>query len=303
MKRLATVLVLGLAALTATCSDMESPGAPTAEIDAPEPPVRRGTAPTVPTVGPIDARTPTRDARYSWSTRLYRELVSDAYERSVGWGRAYMLRDPATIRISVFRGDVDGRCQIGRTVRDLNGGSISYQSIISRNARHLIENATGQPWREKTYATANPALAAQISNDPGYITIGFVSNPAQCDSSRAIACAQVGSRPGGIKLKLDHSCRVQVYNSTQFATVFAHELGHSLGFFHVSDNRWVMRTTAGSASEGARYHGQEAQHMQLASRYAREGSEQMGYGVDAPVAIQHGGRGVGIFGTGGVWVE
>ncbi len=267
----AAVLALAMAA---ACADdgPEIPGAPTPNTDAQR---SAGDVPmaaaSMPTFGPVDTASASADARsqgrYSWSTRLYRELIANDLDRNPPGAR--LLRDPASIRINVFRGDVDGRCSIGDTVRDQLNRSINYRSLIRGSARRLIEDATGQPWRGRVYSTARSGLAAQISNDPGYITVGFVSDPQQCGGGRAAGCAQVGSRPGGIKLRLDSSCRARVYGTSDFSNLFAHELGHSLGFFHVSDASWTMHEQA--KRTGARYTGREAQHMQLGSRYAREG--------------------------------
>lgn len=254
-----------------------------------------GPSSSAPEVGPVDVRA---DARYSWSTRLYRELISDSLDRNQGWGRAYLLRDPASIRISVFRGDVDGRCAVGRTVRGRRDTTINYHRIISGAARRLIEDATGQPWRGRVYSTARAGLAEQIANDPGYVTVGFAA-ASGCPGSRALGCAQVGTRPGGIRIVLDSACRVLVGNASQFGKVFAHELGHALGFFHVSDTSWTMYGTLRDG--GAGYSGREAQHMELGSRRAREGVEPHGHGIDAP-APRYGGAGVSIFDDGGVWV-
>ena len=306
---LAAALAIGLAGACGGEEDgLEIPGAPTspnadAQPFAEDAPTAAAGAPVF---GPVDtARGVSRDARYSWSNTYYRQLVYDEYDRGEDWGRAFMLRDPASIRINVFRGDVDGRCSVGSTVRDLNGRSIDYRRIIRNSARRLIEDATGQPWRGRVYGTARSGLAAQIANDPGYVTVGFVSDGrSHCGGGRdVVGCAQVGTRPGGIKLMLDSSCRVRVYNQHQFGFMFAHELGHSLGFYHVSATSWTMTRRIPASAAGATYGGREAQHMALASRHARERRLPYGPGIEAPKPMGYGGRGVSIFDPGGVWID
>ncbi len=102
---------------------------------------------------------------------------------------------------------------------------------IRRSTPWLVEAVTGQPYQGLIES------GAEDIERPGWITVRMVSRealPGNDNTERTCGRAQVGGDPGSIWL-------VSTCEHT-FPEIWAHELGHALGLFHVQDEDTVMKS-------------------------------------------------------------
>lgn len=260
-----TTAAIALAVLTAGCGS-DPPSAPTI-VDRPEP-----ATPTNPA-----------DQHPDWfEQQFFRELVHDAVERRDACPQGCLLERPHAINVLLNRREVTGRCgaDLGDFI-DVAGKPIPYRSIVAAETRPLIESAIGVPWRGRVESTADKRRVDSIRIDRDWITVDF--KVESLATNRRHAQAWVGKRPGHITFFLSPSCKLPSWGSDDFLSVYAHELGHALGFFHVRPPVAVM-TGFPNYDTPTHYTLRESRHMQLA--YRTLGFRRL-MGVRPPAILAH----------------
>ena len=235
------------------------PSGPAPEPDSPSTPV-----PTPPPA-PADPAAP------SWfSPSLYDLLVYRAYGGFVET-HAYVLGNAATLNVLFYHA---GRLDTSQTCA-ANAIPAAVVNPLAQVTRGAIRAATGRDWSGRTELTTSASRADTVRRTPGWVVVDF-------DHPRiypllppdAAAAAVVGDPSGGIQIFIDDDCSLP--SAPELLSVYVHELGHVLGFFHVSEPSWLMfpislsRTMPGSYDQDERRHMQRA--YQLGPRYPRSSS-------------------------------
>ena len=238
MPRLAICTVVIMALLSATC-DGASPTAPS-QLQILN---VAGTTPTI-LVRPIDAR---------FTDRFWQELVFDQhrYPNSIATSTSWVLETPSP-NVYIRMGDPTGRRVVSYQKRD------HMLKVIPRLATQL----TGRPYRGRIESGIGDRTRQ------GWITVRFVTQEEEPEvTAGACGRAVVGGDPGNIwivrRARGNRSC----VSGSSFPTLFAHEFGHAMGFFHVADRSAIMYP--GYYYRGDTFHAQEQYHARLAYEVGR----------------------------------
>ncbi len=172
-----------------------------------------------------------------FSMDFYRQLVRGTFDRTDGPWPVLRWNDAPSFYV--------------KTV-DQNGRPIEPEVLlVVRDAlARAVSVYTGGVYSARTIETGTETRG-EVS---GWINVDFIRDP---NERRLCGLSYVGRNPGEITLYNDVcSCgSVKVPGATVM-----HEVGHALGFFHVSDNRSVMYPFApgncppGDASQAERHH-------------------------------------------------
>ena len=251
-----------LACSLAACSDnAANPVAPSAPGATPRPPEPPGTVISSPRLAAIDA---------GWFDEpFFDELVHGAL--SGADHASLVLESPETMNVLLLRGvDRAGQCPVGEhSVASIYVdayGDLAYRDLVAKHTRTIIEGATGRPWRGTVSSTADRTLFEERTKTPGWITI-WLSSGDECGGPYgAVACATLGQNPGYLVFKIDPNpefCFVWIAPGAQSIQLFAHEMGHVLGFRHTSGPHDIMNID-GTINDHNYYTEREARHMNLA---------------------------------------
>jgi hypothetical protein len=103
---------------------------------------------------------------------------------------------------------------------------------------------------------------------PGWINIVFTTDPGE-----RVVCGQsyVGRDPGEINLVINPACSCGAIKVPGLVVV--HEVGHALGFFHVSDKRSVMYPQVGANCPVGDLSAEEIYHASIAYQRPRGNTE------------------------------
>ena len=131
---------------------------------------------------------------------------------------------------------------------------------IERQWSGWIRTMTGEPWTGRL--ESGPERNLMGGGSPGWIVIQW---KGQLAAVSACGTAPIGNWPdrGYLTLRFHPHCRPW---SRYMTNALPHELGHVLGFSHVSDPRAVMHLQ----SSGSMFTAREQFHMQLAYEVGRD---------------------------------
>lgn len=193
-------------------------------------------APTTRTVRPVDPR---------FDDAFWRQFVFNAYAApdELSWRTTKVL----TIVPNVWIWTLDDTHQAEEAVRRL----------FPRTYREL----TGRPY------TGRIESGPHDRNEWGWITVEF---PTSLQAQRR-GQALIGANPGRIKMVWDgwwHFGPGSTVGHWFFENTLQHEIGHALGFWHVSGTRDVM-SVEGNDWEHERFTARERYHAQLAYEVGR----------------------------------
>ncbi len=138
--------------------------------------------------------------------------------------------------------------------------SYGHRDHMRRTFPRLVEQLTGKSYRGRVEDGFGDRSRV------GWISLQFSTESEVPDAKDACGAAFVGADPGQIWIYRRHrngskSC---TENSRVFAEVFAHEVGHAVGLFHVNDRNAVMHPSAGGGS----FTGREVYHAKLLYRFS-----------------------------------
>ena len=212
-------------------------GTPLACIDSPA-------APT-PATEPAPASRPA-DPRFD--DRFWRELIFNEHDAPGDGDFVRVLSNPSP-NVYVRLGDATG------TRRVVSDDQFDH---IRRVLPPLAEQVTGQPYHGRIVAEIE-----ERGDREGWITVRFVTLEENPDIGSSCGLATPGSNPGSIWIARDNGL---CFRNGYFRRLFAHELGHAFGLWHVGV-REAMMSEAGNDTEW--FTERERYHAQLAYEAGR----------------------------------
>ena len=146
--------------------------------------------------------------------------------------------------------------------------SSAKAGAIRREIAGAVEQLTGEAFRGEITSGSH-----DVRRD-GWITIRASSEEDdpdfwEADDAEHFVCgtARVGALRGSIWLNSDRITTVPLRNKCLLAPLVIHEIGHSMGFFHVSGSRDVMATLLDDSLDS--FTSREQYHAQLAYELGR----------------------------------
>jgi len=136
--------------------------------------------------------------------------------------------------------------------------SIGHRDHMRRAFPRIVETITGERFRGRI----EDGFGHRSRR--GWISVQFSTEEEVPDAKDACGAAFVGANPGRIWMYRRHrnGSKYCTNHMPTFREVFAHEVGHALGLFHVSDQNAVMHPSAG----GEHCTGREIYHGRLLYR-------------------------------------
>ena len=205
-------------------------------------------------VGPSPRVTPTPiavrpvDARFR--DRFWQQLVFDQYDDPGRWFGSYVL-ETTSPNVYIRMSDPTGRRVVSHQQRD----------HIQRAVPQLVQQLTGRAYRGRVES----GIADRTRR--GWITVRFVTYEEEPEiSAGACGLASIGADPGNIWIIRRARGRKACVSAAGFAPLFAHEMGHAMGFFHVENRSAVMNPGFGGPSTFA---ATEQYHARLAYEVGR----------------------------------
>ena len=213
-------------------------------------PLRLPTSPT-----PVTITRPTTTT--TWPTRPVDPRFDDAFWREL----VYRGTDYSRSRVMVDPGRLNVYADVSSWPDALPQGE--WLPWIERQWSGWIRAMTGQPWTGRLESGPARDTPSTRNPPPGSITIHW---EGQLAGASACGTAPIGNWPdrGYITLRFHPHCRPW---SRYMTSALPHELGHVLGFSHVSDPRAVMHVSSSSSSS---FTAREQYHMQLAYEVGRD---------------------------------
>ena len=240
MIRRHTRLIIIVASLSTTfCSGGSSPNSPSSIFG-------------------VDPGGPSRPVDPRFNDTFWRQLVFDQFDRPNTIDNPTTLTRVNTKSLNVYirMGDPTGRRVVSYDQRD------HMQRAIPR----LVEQLTGQPYS----GSIEEGIGDRTRS--GWITVRFVTYEEEPEIAEG-ACgrATIGTNPGNIWIIRRARGNKNCVHDAVFPEVFAHELGHALGFFHVADRTAIMTTDGltgrASFTEREQYHAQLAYEVGRGQAY------------------------------------
>ena len=262
---------LGILVAGAGCGD-DTPTAPTPPVVEPDP------KPVVDERPDPDPPLDIRPVHPEFDDRSWRQIAFDYYERpeDLSWRTTHVL----TFVPNVWLWTLDDTAVAEEAIRRLL--PLAYRDLTGRHYSGRIESGR------------------QDRIEPGWITGGVRARRAP-DQHRATAL--VGANPGRIRFTWDewwHFGPGNTFGHWRFETTFRHEVGHALGFWHVSDPTSLMATinrhqSVRWFSAKDEYHARLAYEVGRGARYcgwpfsencASASGLQPSFGPEPPVVVE-----------------
>lgn len=140
-----------------------------------------------------------------------------------------------------------------------------HTDYMHRAVPELVRQITGEPYRGRVDdGLADPGDRA------GWIRVEFVHKSGRA-SWAGCARARVGVDPGRIQISLYRNCM----SARRFPDLFAHELGHAFGLYHVADGSAIMEPGGNPGTR--RFSSREQYHAQLLYREVERGERYCGW--------------------------
>ena len=207
---------------------------------------------------------------------FYRQLVFDAGDYAIGRKddlamQSFIFPNAENMNFIMYRGDLTGQCSIGiHSIPSTHAGygDINYRNNFATHTGPVVARATGKPFFGTLQSTANRNTYDRLSETTGWIGIAFehceysdrrFDERSGCDY---VGYASVGRNPGYIRILLQPDCALWAWNDARFNNYLAHEIGHTLGFYHVFDEGHMMGSYP--RPDDALFSDKEARHMRLA---------------------------------------
>lgn len=206
---------------------LESPAGPTAE------------PPQTPASRPADPR---------FDDRFWQELIFNEHDAPGQGDFVRVLSNPSP-SVYVRLGDAGGT---RRVVADARLDHIREVLPL------LAEQITGRPYDGRIESGIE-----ERGDREGWITVRFVTQEEHPAIGASCGLAAPGSDPGNIWIARDND---ECFRNGYFRRLFAHELGHAFGLWHVED-RAAMMSEAGHDTEW--FTERERYHAQLAYEVGR----------------------------------
>ena len=133
---------------------------------------------------------------------------------------------------------------------------------IQRVVPPLAEQMTGQPYHGHIEAGLD-----ERGDREGWITVRFVTQEEHPEIGASCGLAAPGSDPGSIWIARDND---ECFRNGYFRRLFAHELGHAFGLWHVGDHASMMSEAGNDTewfTERERYHAQLAYEVGRGAAY------------------------------------
>lgn len=126
----------------------------------------------------------------------------------------------------------------------------------------LVQAAAGVAHRGRIVRARSADHASRLVRE-GWLVVEFERTPSSGTVLGYAAIAGAAVNAGVIRFSIDGGCNLAAEN---FARTFAHEFGHALGFFHVTDTHWLMYPLNLTFAHvpGAAFDPDEAHHMRTA---------------------------------------
>ena len=205
-----------------------------------------GPTPIITPPPPIDVRA----IDHRFDDRFWQQLVFNQYDDPGAGQRSWVL-NATSPNVYIWMGDPTGRRVVSYQQRD----------HIQRAVPRLVPQLTGRAYRGRVESGIEDWTAL------GWITVRFVTEEEEPELSEG-ACgrASVGGDPGNIWIIRRARGNRACVSEEGFAPVFAHELGHALGFRHVENRAAVMHPSFGGPST---FTATEKYHARLAYEVGR----------------------------------
>ena len=240
------VLVLFVLSVGSVACDFDDNGGgstPTGPSTTPTPPATPDppTTPDPPAL-PVDDPGP---EPYWYDDTLYHQLVYDADERYRPYDTSYVLDDPRGYDFVFSRTDPGGRCTItDDTITLGNGNRHTFHKLFNFALRHdgetsspfwmIYDDPSQARWTGRLYFEEN------ARKRPGRFVVRFSSRGLPNDiTNTAGASATLGDPAPEIvfyydNYNRDYDCALRAQTLAAAANILLHEVGHTLGFHHVS---------------------------------------------------------------------
>ena len=212
-------------------------GGPLACIDSPAAPTdTQGSA------------TASRPADPRFDDGFWQELIFNEHDAPGEGDFVRVLSNPSP-NVYVRLGDATG------TRRVVSDEQLDH---IRRVVPPLAEQITGQPYHGRIETGIE-----ERGDREGWITVRFATAAENPDIDTRCGLATPGSEPGSIWIAREND---RCFENGYFGRLFAHELGHAFGLWHVTDRGAVM-SEAGNDTEW--FTDRERYHAQLAYEVGR----------------------------------
>ena len=208
---------------------------PTPMITPPPPPID---------VRPVDTR---------FTDQFWRQLVFNQFDdpgpidQRVAW-----VLETTSPNVYIQMGNPTGRRVVSSQQRD----------HMQRAVPQLMAALTGRHYRGRVEAGLEDRILL------GWITVRFVTEEEEPEIAEAhCGAAQVGADPGNIWIVRRARGNSNCVSDRFFPKLFAHEVGHALGFRHVEDRRAIMAPSI--YTDRDTYTATEKYHARLAYQVGR----------------------------------